>query len=65
MMPHWVMVYRFHLLLEGLRMPMVMLYISLKVKANNATEAANLVANGITVAVHGNRLGWISLYFDA
>lgn len=29
---------------------------SLKVKANNATEAANLVANGITVAVRGNRL---------
>lgn len=29
---------------------------SLKVKANNTTEAANLVANGITVAVRGNRL---------
>ena len=29
---------------------------SLKVKANNATEAANLIANGITVAVRGNRL---------
>ncbi len=28
---------------------------SIKVKANNATEAANLIANGITVAVRANR----------